>query len=253
MSRREKSKTTGTKVDLQSHDSFFGDNWKTQSKIRKKMGKSPGGNGNRNHINGISNGIMDDIDLVLGDSDTGSDDNDGDAEYNSHTKRHSRGGGSSKYDNDEDVVKVGRHALPRFESLLGDDEFSNEADTMVSNGRNSRNGNDGNDRNDGNDGNEERKRAEEVEEERERGRRRKKKKKKEQSGASKINEEEDMGRDEGKSEEQPRKKVKKKKKKKKKKGPRPPSPIDEPVPMTGASANTVRMDSNFMNDDWDSD
>ena len=62
-----------------------------------------------------------------------------------------------------------------------------------------------------------------------------------------------MGRDEGKSEEQPRKKVKKKKKKKKKKGPRPPSPIDEPVPMTGASANTVRMDSNFMNDDWDSD
>jgi len=247
MSRREKSKTTGTKVDLQSHDSFFGDNWKTQSKIRKKMGKSPGGNGNRNHINGISNGIMDDIDLVLGDSDTGSDDNDGDAEYNSHTKRHSRGGGSSKYDNDEDVVKVGRHALPRFESLLGDDEFSNEADTMVSNGRNSRNGNDGND------GNEERKRAEEVEEEREKGRRRKKKKKKEQSGASKINEEEDMGRDEGKSEEQPRKKVKKKKKKKKKKGPRPPSPIDEPVPMTGASANTVRMDSNFMNDDWDSD
>jgi hypothetical protein len=257
---RKKPIVTGTKVELQTHDSFFTDNWKTQSKLRKQMGKSP--HNKQGKYGGTGNGsIMDDVDLVLGDSDSNSDDED----LNRSGRRRTSRGASTKYD-DEDVVKVGRHALPRFESLLGNDDADNNnarLDDMLQKvvvvKTNERKTSD---------------------EEDERVKRRKKKKEKKKSksknksmsistssASSKTqdtarelegekNEEEAKRRvvDEGKSAEEPSrrsKEKKKKKKKKKKKAPRPPSPQEENV--TGPSANTVRMDSNFVDDDWDSD
>jgi hypothetical protein len=246
--RKNKSNKTGTKVVLQEQESFFTDNWKTQSKMRKKeKGKSPrpavaSANSGRS---ATSRDIMDDVDLVLG----------GDTD-DSEEEEDSRRWYGRKDNNDDMTVRVGRHALPRFESLLGEDEGMDEL-LSVERNDDGREGDRSSSRSMG--------RQDEVDDGGGDGGgeddlRRRKKKKKRGGGSSnmsdEVEEEEDVVAESKKEKDKKPKKEKKEKKKKKKKKPvrpRPPSPEEEVVPVTGAAANTVRMDSNFIDDDWDSD
>ena len=221
---------------LQEQESFFTDNWKTQSKIKKikkEKSKSPrptaasGGGGSA-----VGRGIMDDVDFVLG----------GDTDDSEEEEDRRKSYGSRKEDdNDETTVRVGRHVLPRFESLLGEDVGIEE---LLSVGRKDKNEEEGKD-----------------------SRRASSRRDASRRGASKTSAEEDGVVVESKMEtggrsslndgrkKLPKVKKEKKKKQKKKKPirPRPPSPEKEVAPVTGAAANAVRMDSNFIDDDWDSD
>ena len=194
------------------------------------MGKSPM-TGNLNVRKG-RRGIIDDVDDIL-DEYSGSDEEEN---YQRHR------GFSQKHGDEDDgrSVKVGRHVLPRFESLLASDDEDGlgSIDNLLSSETNNNSSDNIN--------NSDKKRVVS-----------KKKKSKKTSDESKMDSDdrhrhESYGGSSSKTEDVVIKtKVKRKKKKKKIKKPRPPSP--EPTPMTGASANTVRMDSNFVDDDWDSD
>jgi hypothetical protein len=261
IARKPKPNETGTRLELQSHNDFFGDNWKTQSKLRKKMGNKSSragvragerGNGERGHG---GRGMVDDVDDIL-DEYSGSEEEDG-----SNYRRSSQSSGRKYNDDEEDGtnVKVGRHVLPRFESLLAsDDERDHNIDDVLGNGMGDINmGTAQTDSHSSTDKSHKKKKSH--------GKNRHTKSRSNKHHESKT---EDLGRNGGSSKtqdageeekssvgEEKKKMVKKKKKKKKSKKPRPPSPMEEPreEPLVGASANTVRMDSNFLQDDWDSD
>ena len=254
IARKPKPNGTGTRLELQSHNDFFGDNWKTQSKLRKKMGNKSSRASVRAERGNVGRGRVDDVDDIL-DEYSGSEEEDG-----SNHRRHSQSSGQKYNDDEEDdtSVKVGRHVLPRFESLLAsDDERDHSIDDVLGNGMGDINLGTAQIDSHSTDKSHKKKKSH--------GKNRHTKSRSNNHHESKT---EDRGRNGGSSKtqdageeekssvgEEKKKMVKKKKKKKKSKKPRPPSPMEEPMkePVVGASANTVRMDSNFLQDDWDSD